>query len=260
MSGDNGRETPPPRGGPKGPLKDELRPPLPKRFYREVAVAVADDGAAFTVLLDGRPLRTPLKRALAVASREIAERIAAEWQQQVGVIDPSSMPATRLVNSAIDGVAGRAAEVIDDIARYASSDLLCYRAEGPRGLVARQDEEWEPILVGVERRLPGRFLRVAGVIHTAQPAETVAQVKSALTGRPPLALAALHVITTLTGSAILALALAWRHVTPEAAWAAAHVDEDWQISQWGEDAEAALRRRLREAEFLSAAGILAETT
>lgn len=233
---------------------------LPKRFYSCVDVeeaAGAGPVGHWRVVLDGRPLRTPAKRELAVPGRGLAQALAAEWQAQVTHIDPVQMPLTRLVNSALDGVAERSGEVADEIVKYACNDLVCYRAEAPQTLVARQAHLWEPVLAWAASRLGVAPRTGTGVIPLAQPPEFAPAVARALTGRPPLALAALHVLTTLTGSALMALAHADGALDAGTVWTAAHVDEDHQIAMWGEDAEASQRRAARHAEFSAAVRMLA---
>jgi chaperone required for assembly of F1-ATPase len=189
-----------------------------------------------------------------VPSRRLAAALADEWNAQVERIDPAAMPVTRLVNSAIDGVAPRMNEVRADVLAYAGTDLLCYRAGEPERLAASQARHWDPVLVWAERRLAVRFALAEGVMHVPQPDDTLAAVAAALERYDdPFALAALHVATTLTGSALLALALAEGKIGAEEAWAAAHVDEDWNMLLWGEDAEALARRARRLAEFRAAA-------
>ena len=166
------------------------------------------------------------------------------------------MPLTRLVNSAIDGVRGREASVWDDIVKYADSDLVCYRASEPEGLVRRQAETWDPILSWARNALGASLVVAQGVMPVEQPKSAVAAVGRALAGYDAMALAALHVVTTLTGSVILALAHAHGQLGLDETWAAAHVDEDWQIEKWGEDAEAAARRRRRWDEMKSASRFL----
>jgi len=229
--------------------------PRSKRFYRSVSVDEA--AAGFRVLLDGKPMRTPAKRELAVSSRALAEALAAEWEAQGERIDPAAMPLTRLVNSAIDGVAGREAEVRADIARHAASDLLCYRAEGPAELVRRQSEAWDPVLAWAHEALGVRLDLGRGVVPVAQPQAALAAIERALALLDAFGLAAHHVMTTLMGSALLALAHARGRLAAEEAWAAAHVDEDWQISQWGEDAEAKARRAHRWTDMQAASRLLA---
>lgn len=229
---------------------------LPKRFYTSASVE-AKGPHDYRIRLDGRAVRTPAKAELAVPVEALAQAIAEEWQAQGTHIDPSSMPLTRLANSAIDGVTQREAEVRADIARYAGSDLLCYRADGPEALQQRQAEVWDPILRWAEQELGARFAIGTGLMPVAQPDAAKAAVARALEAYDGFALAALHVITTLTGSVLLALALARGHLTAEQAWAAAHVDEDWQISKWGEDAEARARRDRRWADMQAASRMLA---
>jgi chaperone required for assembly of F1-ATPase len=245
-------------GGPKGPIRDTLRPPLPKRFYKEVMLrespALAE--GSFEVLLDGRPVRTPKKRVLVVPGEKIAQRVADEWIAQVDVIDPASMPLTRLVNSALDTVAENRAAVAAEVVAYAGSDLLCYRATNPAGLVARQEEIWDPILSGVESAIGARFVRIGGVNHAPQPEDALQRVAAALTDLPDLPLAGLQLVTTLTGSAILALAQIKGLLTADEVWAAAHLDEDWQIALWGHDEEAEARRAVQERDFRAAAAVL----
>ncbi len=229
---------------------------LPKRFYKEVAVKDEDGGWA-SLLLDGKPVRTPGKAPLALSSRALAEALAEEWRMQGERIDPSTMPLTRLANSAIDGVMGREQAVIDDIARHAASDLLCYRAEGPKGLVEAQGKHWDPVLAFGREELKAPLVLAEGIVHVAQPEASLTRIRGELEGCDPFSLAALHVMTALTGSALLALAVLKGKLSPEEAWEAAHVDEDFQISQWGEDEEAKARREARWRDFAAAARALA---
>jgi chaperone required for assembly of F1-ATPase len=202
-------------------------------------------------------MRTPAKGVLAVPSRALAEAIAAEWEAQRDRIDPAAMPLTRLVNSALDGVRGREGEVRAEIAKYAASDLVCYRASEPEELARRQAELWDPVLAWSRGTLGADFRTAEGLMPVAQPEAVHAAVARELAGEGALRLAALHVMTTLMGSALLALAHARGAVSAEAAWSAAHVDEDWQIARWGEDADAAARRQRRWAEMQAASRMLA---
>jgi len=231
------------------------RPELPRRFYAEAAVAEAEGG--FVATLDGKPTKTPGGLPAVVPSRELAAAAAAEWAAQGSHVDAATMPLVRLVNAALDGVAARADAVVDSIAAYAGSDLLCYRPDGPERLVARTTALWDPVLAWAEERLGARFVLAAGVMPVAQPPETLAAVRRAIPDGPPLLLAAVQVLTTLTGSAVLALAVAYGRLSFDAAWEAAHVDEDWNIGLWGTDAEALARRAWREAEARAAARVVA---
>jgi chaperone required for assembly of F1-ATPase len=254
---DNDADQPISTGGPKGPIKDSLRQPLPKRFYKDVTRAPARTGAGFEIHLDGRPLRTPLKRILVIAEPAFADLVVEEWRAQATVIDPAAMPATRLANSAIDTVADHRAAVAEEIVAYAGSDLLCYRAANPSGLVARQSEVWDPILKVVEEAIGARFIRAEGIVHTPQPDAVSKKVAVAIEGLSDLQLAAAQLITTLTGSAILAIAHVRGLIDADTVWSAAHLDEDWQIALWGPDEEAADRRAVHERDFRAAAAALA---
>jgi chaperone required for assembly of F1-ATPase len=232
-----------------------MRPELPKRFYKS-AEAVRE-GQGFAVLLDGRPVRTPAKNMLVVPAEGLALAIAEEWNAQNEVIDPATTPLTRLVNSAIDGVAREPDAVRAEIVKYAGSDLLCYRAEEPDKLVARQSAAWDPIVDWAGDVLGARFMLARGIVFTAQPDETLAAVGPRLERLDIFRLAAANVVTTLTGSALLALALLERRLSAAEAWSAAHVDEDWNIELWGADDEAMERRARRYEEMQAAARVIA---
>ena len=223
----------------------------PKRFYTAATVADRENGS-FGIELDGRPIKTPAGHALAVPSPALAEAVAGEWNGQGDEILPASLPFTRLANSAIDGVASRVEEVVQDIMNYAASDLLCYRAEAPAGLAAEQARLWDPILGWVRTEYDAPFKVGTGVKHLDQPAASLDAIRWVISAEDPFRLAALHVMTTLTGSALITLAHAKRFLDTDAAWEAANVDENWQASQWGEDFEAAQRQKKRFSEFLNA--------
>lgn len=227
-----------------------MRAPLPKRFYREVSTGAGEGGVV--LLLDGRGARTPARNPFALPSQALAEAVAEEWREQEEVIDPARMPLTKLANSAIDGVALRRQEVVDDLVRYAGSDLVCYRAGEPARLVREQGASWDPILAFAREALGARFVLSEGVTHVRQADAALDAIRRALADEPPFRLAALHVMTTLTGSVLLALAHARGALDAEAAWAAAHVDEHFQESVWGRDDEAMARRDARRGEFLAA--------
>lgn len=235
--------------------REAARAARPKRFYRSVEVAAADAG--HSVLLDGRPVRTPARRTLALPNAAYAEAVAEEWRAQRDLIEAETMPLTRLANSAIDGVADALAEVRADIARFAEADLVCYRAEGPEGLVEAQRRHWDPVVDWAREALDIRLVLAEGVMHVAQQDETSERVAAALSNRDSFTLAALHVMTTLTGSCMIALAVAEGRLAGPEAWSAAHVDEDWQITRWGADAEATARRDARWREMEAAARTVA---
>ncbi|GGF63331.1 ATPase [Azorhizobium oxalatiphilum] len=239
---------------PAASIRAEGRKNLPKRFYKEVSTRAGDSG--FEILLDGRSVKTPARVPLAVPTQALADAVAAEWAAQEQLIDPMTMSLTRLVNVALDGVANTREEVADEIVRYMGSDLLLYRAEGPEGLVARQAEHWDPVLAWLDETYGARFFLAEGIRHVAQPEDMVARVAAALPREDVLALAALSTLTALTGSAFLAVALLGGRLDADAAWKAAHVDEDWTIERWGEDAEATARRTARELEMRAAVRLL----
>ncbi|MBX3539030.1 MAG: ATPase [Chelatococcus sp.] len=231
-------------------------PALPKRFYTVAGVDARPEG--FALVLDGRGARTPGRKPLQFPTQAMAEAVAAEWAAQDDVIDPRRMPLTRLANSAIDGVADNGEAVAAEVVRYAGSDLLCYRADHPEKLVARQVALWDPVLDWARAELGARFILAEGVMHVEQPAAALAAVAARVQRYPgPFALAALNVMTTLSGSVLLALAVAEGHLSPAEAWTAAHVDEDAQIEVWGEDEEASARREARWLDFAAAAHLFA---
>jgi chaperone required for assembly of F1-ATPase len=234
----------------------QMHKPLPKRFYTTVSIGPAEDGG-HAILLDGRTVRTPAKQHLTVPTRAVAELLAAEWDAQKDNIDPTTMPVTRLANTAIDGVSKDIRAVFDDILNFAGTDLLCYRAGDPEGLAVRQSERWDPVLTWAAEKLGARFILVEGIVHQVQPRAAINGVAEALRAyATPLGLACLHTITTLTGSALLAIAFAEKQLTADEAWALAHLDEDWQIEHWGTDDEAFQRRENRWREMQAATATL----
>jgi chaperone required for assembly of F1-ATPase len=229
------------------------RPVLRKRFYNRAAT-VREDGN-YAVRLDDKPVRTPAGRLLAAPTPALGEALAAEWNAQSDVIDPVNMPLTRLANAIIDGVAERPGPVADEVEKYLSSDLVCYRAGSPRGLAERQARHWDPILDWARDTLGAPLVQGEGVVHVTQPAPALAAARAAIP-QDPWRLGAVHTVTTLTGSALIALALARGRLTADEAWAAAHVDEDWNMEQWGRDDLARERRAYRFAELNAAATML----
>ena len=242
----------------KDPMKSAqaaMRQPLPKRFYKQARHVAVED--AFEVRLDGKAARTPGRALLRLPTERAARLVAEEFAAQVEHLDPAKMPLTRFANTVIDGVATDPQVVLEDVLRYASSDLLCYRADTPARLVDIQGEAWDPVLDWVHAQTGARFILSEGVMHVEQPRESIALLGAYLKQRAePFRLAALHVMTTLMGSALLALAVEGRKVSAAEAWAAAHVDEDWNIAQWGEDAEASARRAFRWGDMQAAALLL----
>jgi chaperone required for assembly of F1-ATPase len=235
---------------------------LRRRFYSRVEVrpdvgANGAAGAGAAILLDGRPIRTPARRALAAPTAALAEAIVAEWEAQREFIEPAAMPLTRLANTIIDGVAAAPDKVAQEIAAYLGSDLVCYRATSPEKLVARQAAHWDPVIAFARDALGASFAVRSGVIHAAQPESAIAAARAHIP-RHPWRLGAVHAITTLTGSALIALAVASAAIGRDAAWAAAHVDEDWNFELWGRDELVLKHRAYRLGEMTAAAKVLEE--
>lgn len=222
-----------------------------KRFWRDVTAA---DGA---IHLDGRPVRTPGRAPLVIPAPPLAEAVADEWRAVEETIDPRAMPLTGLANAAIDRIAPDPAAFAAGLARYGESDLLCYRAGTPAELVARQRAAWDPLLDWAQHRYDVHFEIAAGIVHTPQPAATVARLSEAVAARSPFDLAGLSPIVTVTGSLVAALALLERAADAEAVWRAARIDDDWQVEHWGEDTLAARARDAHRADFDAGARFLA---
>ena len=221
-----------------------------KRFYK---AAVAEAGE---IRLDGRPVRTPGRRPLAVPSPRLAEAIAEEWAAQGEKIDARAMPLTGLANAAIDRVEPDREAFALGLARYGESDLLCYRAEMPAALVERQSAAWDPILAWARRRYDVDFVVTAGIVHRAQPEATTARLAHDVHARSPFELAGLWPLVTVSGSLVVGLAVAEAGIAVDQAWAAAALDEQWQAEQWGEDAEAGQALAARRREFDAGARFL----
>lgn len=211
-----------------------------KRAYREVRVAPA--GAGWRIMLDARELQTPARLPLLLPKQELAVAIAGEWQAQTDKIVPSTMPLMRLAATAVDRVAPQQEKTFDDIVGYAETDLVCYRAERPADLVARQTAAWQPLVDWAILRFDAPLLVVTGVVPKRQSPAVAAALRAAIADMDEFWLSALHEATTLSGSIVIGLALRERRLDAEAAWRASQLDESYQIEKWGEDAEAARRR------------------
>lgn len=226
-----------------------------KRFWTETEVRVEENG--FGISLDGRPVKTPAKRVLLAPTREFADAIAEEWAAQEEKIDPSSMPFTRSANAAIDKVALQHAEVADMIAAYGDSDLLCYRAGRPKSLVARQSEQWDPILEWSRSTLDARLETRAGVIHEAQDPVILGRLASRVHAMSPFQLTGFHDLVSLSGSLILGFAATFDFMSPKAIWDISRLDEIWQAEEWGQDEEAESAASVKELAFVHAKQVFA---
>ncbi len=226
-----------------------------KRFYKEVGVAA--DAEGFRILLDGRPVKTPAKNTLVLPTRALADAIAAEWAGQGDEIAPAAMAFLKLANTVIDGVTANRAEVVTAILRFGENDLLCYRAHQPPELAALQAQGWDPVLDWARRRHGVTFTLVEGFTHADQPPATLAALRAALERHDPFALAALHVVASIAGSVVLALALAEGALTAAQVFALSRIDEDYQASKWGRDHEAETRAQNLARELDKAAAFIA---
>lgn len=221
-----------------------------RRFW--TAAHVVEVGGRYTVELDGRPVKTPAKAPLSLPTRALARAVAAEWDAQEGEVRPQTMPMTRSANSAIDKVTPQFDEVAALIADYGASDLICYRADGPRVLVERQAAAWDPLMAFSARDLFAPLVVTTGVIPVDQPSASLERLRAAVRALDPFALTAFHDLVALSGSLIIGFATIRGHAAPEALWATSRIDEDWQAELWGTDEEAAAAAALKRAAFLDA--------
>jgi chaperone required for assembly of F1-ATPase len=238
---------------PQEAVRQSTRGPQRKRFYTSARMIESAEG--FAITLDGKPIRTPSRHPLVAPARAIAEAIVAEWDAQKEIINPVTMPLTRLANSVIDAVAERVDAVTDDIAKYFETDLLFYRASHPEALVEREARHWDPVLFWAADKLGAHFILAEGIVHVRQPDQAVAAARAALP-KDAWSVAAFHMVTSLTGSALLALALMRGVLDADQVWTAAYVDEDWNIEKWGVDEEVAARRAARRTDFQAAVSVL----
>lgn len=224
-----------------------------KRFWTDVRVV--EDGG-FAIALDGKRVMTPARAELVLPTRALAEAVATEWTECGETVDPQAMPLTGLANATIDRVAPDPDSFAAGLAKYAESDLLCYRANSPAALVERQDESWDPLLAWARRRYDVDFTTTASIIHAAQPQATIERLAHAVAALDPYRLAGLSPLVKIGGSLVAALALLEGAVSAEQAWHAVSVDERWQLAKWGLDAEAEAALEKRRHDFLAAAEFL----
>ena len=218
-----------------------------KRFYKQVSVGT--EGDWYTTLLDGRAIKTPEKRSCLMPTEKMAAEVAKEWDDQQEEVDPHSMPITKLANTAIDRVETRRDELLEELVKYAGSDQICYRAEHPKELIDLQDKIWNPLLEWVNGKLGINFKVARGIIFVEQDAADLAKVRAAFNALDSYKLTALHGMITVTGSVTIGYALYNGHLSLDEAWDAGHLDENFQISQWGTDDEAEERQENLKAEL-----------
>jgi len=225
-----------------------------KRFYQTVAAVSVDGGYGIT--LDGKPLKTPAKGALTVPNLALAQAIADEWAAQEGEVRPDSMRLMQLASTALDRVAHHRAAVVEETAGYAASDLVCYRAEGPDSLVAREAALWQPLVDWAMVRFDAPLTVTSGIVHVSQPAQSLKALKSVVETLDVLTLTAVADLTAACGSLVLALAVWDGRIDAAGAAAATLIDETVQNERWGEDAEATVRRERLVADIHAAARFL----
>lgn len=238
-----------------GRAQAHARRELPKRFYKDAIVQPFEGG--FAIGLDGRVPKTPGMKHVVVPNERLAAAIAEEWAAQGEFIDPGTMPMTRLINSAVEVGAEAAGPLRAEIVKYAGNDLLLYRADYPEGLARRQEDVWDAVLVKLARHFGVGFRPTIGILHQDQPAPTIERLDASLTDEDHFVLAVLNSLTAITGSGLLAIALRQGLLDAEGVWVAAHVDEDFNVAQWGEVEEIATRRQQRRRDFDAAVRVLA---
>lgn len=225
-----------------------------KRFWKDVAIVPQDGG--WGIALDGRPMRTPHRAPLAVASTALAEAIAAEWQAQGETIDPRAMPMTGLANAAIDLATPDSAGFAEPIAAYAATDLLCYRDDRDAALQAEQVAAWNPILAWAEAQFGVEFIITQGILPVDQPPATVAALRAATLGHDPWRMTALTPLVTIGGSLVAGLACIEQAFDPEDLWDAVSLDQLYQERRWGADAEAQAQRAAHKHDWDNAVRFL----
>ncbi|APX90168.1 ATPase [Brevirhabdus pacifica] len=221
----------------------------PKRFWKDATVTPVEDRTGFEVLLDGRGVRTPLKRRLVLPTEPMAEAVAGEWAEQTDQINPNTMPVTRSANAAIDKVADQHPEVANMVADYGDSDLLCYRAEAPDALAHRQAEGWDPVLDWAREELGAVLRPVNGIMHRPQDPEALSRLRHEVHAFDPFRLTALHDLVAMSGSLIIGLAASRNAFPLDDLWRLSRIDEEWQIEQWGRDDEAEQNAEIKRRAF-----------
>ena len=218
-----------------------------KRFWTSTDVQQIDGG--FTVVLDGRSIKTPAKAPLVLPSYAMAQALAVEWDAQAEKIDPNTMPMTRAANAAIDKVQHQHAAVADMLAEYGGTDLLCYRADTPQELIDRQAQHWDPILDWAHREFGARLNLAQGVMFAEQPQDSLDVLRTATHAFDTFELTGFHDLVAMSGSLVLGFAVARDHLTPAQAWTLSRIDEEWQIEQWGRDEEADSMAAVKQTAF-----------
>ncbi len=220
---------------------------LPKRFYKKVELVKVKNG--FAIALDAKHIKTPSKKPVIIPNENLAQILLNEWQAQGEFIDAISMPFTRVINSALEGEEGIENALILEIVNYGANDLLLYRAQDPQELVLNQEKYWDSLLLKFSKKFGIKFISTIGIIHVEQPKASLEKLKSLLDGLDRFTLTSLTLITSLTGSGLIAIALLHNLISADEAWKTAHVDEDFNDKIWGQDEEAIKRRNKRKVDF-----------
>lgn len=227
---------------------------LQKRFWKEVSVR--REAAGYGVYLDDKQLKTPLKASLLAPTKAVADGIAAEWAAVEEKINPLGMHLTRCANATLDKVVVEHGAVAGMLAEYGTTDLLCYRAEGPIELIARQAKAWDPLLNWIAEEHNVHLIATTGIMHVPQPVESQERLREMTFDYDPWRLTALHDLVTISGSLVLGLAVATKHLSAEAVWPLSRIDETWQEEQWGVDEAASAAAQIKQSDFMKAAKLL----
>ena len=227
-----------------------------KRFYKSAAMRPAEGGGGFSVVLDEKPVRTPAKKLLQVPSEELALEIVGEWEAQEDEVDTAEMRLTRLANTAIDRVAEVREQVVAEIAGYAQTDLVCYRADQPEELVRRQLDAWGPLIEWIDQTHGIKLKVTTGMLPIDQSQDSLAAMEGVVSGFDEFGLAGLHMVTTASGSVVIGLAVAAEYLDGKEAFERSLIDELFQIEQWGDDPEAEVRHKYLAADIDAASEFL----
>jgi chaperone required for assembly of F1-ATPase len=225
-----------------------------KRFFKTAEAVTTENG--FSVLLDGRPIKTPAKADLVLPTEALAQAIAKEWDAQVEDIDPAAMPLMKFAATAIDRVIPQREKVIDDMAAFGGTDLVCYRANYPERLIKKQSDAWDPLVKWVADTHGVALTVTIGVGYVAQDETGQARLRDVLNGESDLRLAALHDVVSLTGSLVMALAVLAGNLNAEEAFEMSEIDETYAIEEWGENEEATTRRKNNRNSLIAAVEFL----
>jgi chaperone required for assembly of F1-ATPase len=228
------------------------RTPSPQKPPEPLRVEPAAGG--FAVMAGEKPWKTPAGRDLVLPTRPLAEAVAAELDAaraaaKGGKPRLDALGLTRLAATAIDRIAPATAATCQALLAFASTDLVCYRDEGATPLRVRQDGAWQPLLDWLAESFDARLIVVGGVMPQPQPQAALDALAAVLDRCDPFTLAGLGVAVQTAGSLVIGLALAHDHINAAEASALADLDEAFQNEQWGEDAEALAKRRLRAADM-----------